>query len=525
VYDMSFASTQLSAYTLRMNQAQKTPLEILREMFGHQNFRGDQEAVIHRALQGQSSLLLMPTGGGKSVCFQIPSKLLSGTTVVISPLIALMKDQVDQARKLGFNATAINSSLPKAEREKRMAALSRGEFEVLYVTPERFRSEEFREAISKVQVPLLAVDEAHCISEWGGDFRPDYSRLAEVRKFLGNPPLLALTATATPKTQMEILAQLGMGQDRSQIFAQDLRRPNLALSVLPVHGLDDKIRSIVGLIHQTSGSHVIYFSLISTLRKISEGLKKLGIPHVTYHGDLDDGTRRRHQEAFMSGKSELILATPAFGLGINKVDLRGVIHAETPGRLEAYYQEVGRAGRDGLPAVGQLLYDPDDVSIQMDFIKWANPDPGFIQTVYRLIQAEPARIQSEGLDFLRSQLNFHNRRDYRLETSLNLLERWGAIVWNKETRGLDVQAVQPPSGEWISHEHIEARLKSDQSALLQMVQYSEMNVGCRMVRILEYFGSTSGADQGESALCGLCDLCQKSHDENSSQKSRPEVSD
>ncbi|MBX9769426.1 MAG: RecQ family ATP-dependent DNA helicase [Bdellovibrionales bacterium] len=497
-----------------MSQSPKTPLNILNSIFGHTSFRGDQAEVIDRALQGLSSLLLMPTGGGKSLCFQIPARLLPGTTVVISPLIALMKDQVDQAKKLGFRVTAINSSIGKDERERRQEGLARGDYELLYVTPERFRSEEFRAAIAKVNVPLLAVDEAHCISEWGGDFRPDYSRILEMRQFLKNPPVLALTATATPQNQLEILLQLGMGSDPSQIFAQDLRRPNLALSVLSVHGLDDKLRALVGLFHQNPGPKVVYCSLISTLRKISDGLHRLGISHLTYHGDLDDRARRRNQEAFMSGTCELILATPAFGLGINKADLRAVFHAEIPGRLEAYYQEVGRAGRDGLPAKGVVLYDPDDVSIQMDFLKWANPDPGFIQTVYRWIEKEPLRVKTEGLDFLRAQLNFYNRRDYRLETSLNLLERWGSIQWNRETRGLDVTAVEAPSGEWIAENHTQARLKSDQSALLQMVQYAEMATGCRMLRILEYFGSGFVSKETEvSAQCGLCDLCQAAQTE------------
>lgn len=490
---------------------QDSPLKILQEVFGHTAFRGDQATVIDRALKGLSSLLLMPTGGGKSLCFQIPARLLSGTTVVISPLIALMKDQVDQAKKVGFKAVAINSSIGKDERQRRLARLAAEDFELLYVTPERFRSEEFRAAISKVKVPLIAVDEAHCISEWGGDFRPDYSRILELREFLKNPPVLALTATATPRNQVEILTQLGMGKDTSQIFAQDLRRPNLALSVLSVHGVDDKLRSLVGMFHQNPGPKVVYCSLISTLKKISDGLHRLGISHLTYHGDLDDRARRRNQDAFMSGTCELILATPAFGLGINKADLRAVFHAEIPGRLEAYYQEVGRAGRDGHPACGVLLYDPDDVSIQMDFLKWANPDPGFIQTVYRWIQKEPLRVRAEGLDFLRAQLNFYNRRDYRLETSLNLLERWGSIQWNREAKGLDVAPIEPPSGRWITEEHAKERLKSDQSALLQIVQYTEMTAGCRMIRILEYFGSTAdGLGPKNSSQCGLCDLCLES---------------
>lgn len=478
--------------------------QTLHEIFRFSSFRGDQEAIIRRlSLDRQSALVLMPTGMGKSLCYQLPARLLyaagEGMTLVISPLIALMKDQVDAAVKKGLKAAFINSSLSGDERRRRYAELARGEFELLYVTPERFRVPEFRQSLLGQRVALLAVDEAHCISSWGHDFRPDYSRLGDIRHELGDPLTLALTATATPQVRNDILLQLRLTPHTTAIFDHGIRRDELALSVLDVHGSDEKVRALVAFRHRFSGPAIVYFSLVQTLTGFSQAIARLGVEHEIYHGKLHDRERRRAQERFLASADGLILATPAFGLGVDKDNVRLVMHAEMPGSIEAYYQEVGRAGRDGAPAAAVLLLDEDDITIQADFLRWANPDPGFVRTVFNLIARNLLRSQQEGFEFLRGQMNFYNRRDFRVETAVNQLERWGAI---EGLRPRDWQVLGEPPAEYLDERLYEARMQSQRLKLEQMVGFCQMTNGCRMAKIANYFGSS------EQLACGVCDLCE-----------------
>jgi len=441
--------------------------------------------------------VLMPTGMGKSLCYQIPALTGDGLTLVISPLIALMKDQVDGLHRKKIDAAFINSSLTSKERKKRYQQISDGAFKLLYVTPERFRKKEFVDFIRKRRIHLLAVDEAHCISEWGHDFRPDYTRLKEFREILSNPVTIALTATATPDVQKDIIHQLGLNEDDTEIFNEGIERSNLVLSVKNIYGEQEKLEFIIEQTKKLPGATIVYFSLIKTLETFSNHLLSAGIDHLCYHGKRAKDDRRKVQNVFMEADDKLILATNAFGMGVDKENIRNVIHCETPGAMESYYQEIGRSGRDGKKSECILLYDEQDLLIQMDFIKWNNPDYDFYKRLHQVLSEEMEAANSYGIDWLKDKIIFRGRFDFRLETALSIFDRYGVTEGDIERFNLKLVSGLP---EQLSEKMIEEKVMADRKKLHVMLRYVKEE-GCRKAFVHDYFGV-----HHESG-CGSCDTC------------------
>ena len=479
-------------------------LRVLKQTFGYDAFRSHQAEIVKAVLAGENCQVIMPTGMGKSLCFQVPAIVLAeqnqvaaasgsdssdcrpGMTLVLSPLIALMKDQVDALVTKGVRATFVNSSLKRHERLERYQQIADGMFDIVYVSPERFRKPDFCEIMTKRTVLLLAIDEAHCISEWGHDFRPDYTRVDEIRTELGNPPTIALTATATPAVQADIVKQLGLASDEMRLFHAGIDRPNLRLDVKHVWDDDEKLAAIIELRHRISGSSIVYFTLIRKLREFSDRLWAENIPHLVYHGDLDRVRRRELQESFMTEPGHLVLATNAFGMGVDKEDIRFVMHCDLPNSLESYYQEIGRAGRDGKDSECVLLYDQRDLATQMEFMKWSNPDVEFYHRVFDFLKNEIEQVNAFGMDWLREQILHRQKHDRRLETVLSMLFRWG-VIEGSLTPDMDLTVVDELPPQLRDPAVIDAKLKRDQTKLLTMVQYVN-HEDDRKAFIHDYFG-------------------------------------
>ncbi|MEM9943362.1 MAG: RecQ family ATP-dependent DNA helicase [Planctomycetota bacterium] len=367
-----------------MNETPDQPdqtLESWLPTFGLQQFRPGQRKVIEAVMSGRDTLCIMPTGGGKSLCFQLPTIARKGVTIVVSPLIALMKDQVDSLIQREIPATFINSSLGMAEQQARASGMIHGQYKLIYIAPERLRSSSFKRAVQKADVQLLAIDEAHCISQWGHDFRPDYARLGKFRKLIGNPQTVALTATATELVQQDIAKILEL--ENPAKFVTGFARSNLHLSVIAPNGNLEKEKQLIRYLKQHQGCGIVYASTRKNCERLLELLEdELARAVGFYHAGLTSDERRKVQEKFMAGEIEIMIATNAFGMGIDKPDLRFVVHFNLPGSIEAYYQEAGRAGRDGKPSRCALLYSFQDKFIQEFFIENSYPSKATIKEVY-----------------------------------------------------------------------------------------------------------------------------------------------
>ncbi len=338
----------------------RDPRAVLESVFGFRDFRGDQLAIIDRVLAGGDSLVVMPTGSGKSLCYQIPAMLRDGCGIIVSPLIALMQDQVTALRQFGVRAACLHSALDDAEAAETWRAVRAGELDVLYVAPERLLTDRFLDFLGELRLSLFAIDEAHCVSQWGHDFRPEYLQLAELRRRFPGVPRLALTATADPPTRREIVARLEL--DRAQQFISGFDRPNIRYRV--AHKVDAR-RQLLRLLRDehAEDSGIVYCLSRKRTEETAAFLEKEGFSALPYHAGLPAGVRNENQRRFVNDEVRIIVATVAFGMGIDKPDVRFVFHLDPPKSLEAYYQETGRAGRDGLPATAMMTYGLADVAL------------------------------------------------------------------------------------------------------------------------------------------------------------------
>jgi ATP-dependent DNA helicase RecQ len=474
----------------------------LQDVFGFDALRPGQREVIDDVLAGKPVVCVMPTGAGKSLCYQLPAVLLAETgalTIVVSPLIALMKDQVDVLSARGVATAALTSAASADQQAAILADIRRGALAIVFVAPERFASSRFVSALaeSRSRIALLAIDEAHCISEWGHEFRPAYRALGDVVAMLKPPRLVALTATATREVRRDIAVQLGV---EATFHVSGFSRPNLRLLVHPVGGQDDKRAALAELVRaRDGGSALCYAASRKNAEMYAQSLKSAGVKARAYHAGMDDDQRSLVQDRFMTGGIDVVVATNAFGMGIDKADIRLVVHADLPRSPEAYYQEAGRAGRDGDPADCALLFNYSDVRLQEFLIDASNPSAEVLRALWKTLRDRPRRFRPEAM---RDDLPGRPHPSV-IESAARILTRHGLLVGDEQHLAACRPTDRAGTSTWpaLDMESLERRARIERSKLRAMIDYA-YHEGCRHWFLVSYFG-----DAKRVTTCQACDRC------------------